>query len=88
LEFESANPTVVKSIKQRDLLNSWLRLYAREQLIPRIEQYQPARLAEELPDMVYYTVDTALNPPRRTPMATPARGNISTNISGPGWCPW
>ena len=58
MEFESANPSVVKSIKQRDLLNTWLRLYAREQLLPRIEEYQPARLADELPDLVYYTVDT------------------------------
>jgi hypothetical protein len=64
LEFESANPTVVKSIKQRDLLNTWLRLYAREQLMPRIEEYQPARLTEELPDLVYYTVETARLPPR------------------------
>lgn len=30
VEFESAKPSVVKSIKQRDLLNTWLRLYARE----------------------------------------------------------
>jgi hypothetical protein len=30
LEFESAHPSVIKSIKQRDLLNTWLRLYARE----------------------------------------------------------
>ena len=60
LEFESANPTVVKSIKQRDLLNTWLRLYARQRLMPRIEEYQPARLADELPDLVYYTVDSAI----------------------------
>src|SRR5271170_416593 len=50
LDFESANPTVVKSIKQRDLLNTWLRLYAREQLTPRIEEYQPERLADEVQD--------------------------------------
>ena len=31
LDFDSANPSVVKSIKQRDLLNTWLRLFAREQ---------------------------------------------------------
>jgi len=31
LEFQSAGPSVVKSIKQRDLLNTWLRLYARDQ---------------------------------------------------------
>jgi hypothetical protein len=66
VEFDSANPTIVKSIKQRDLLNTWLRLYAREQLTPRIEEYQPARLAEELSDLVYYTVDTATLPPRLT----------------------
>jgi hypothetical protein len=66
LEFESANPTVVKSIKQRDLLNTWLRLYAREQLLPRLEEYQPERLADELADLVYYTVDSAPSPPRLT----------------------
>jgi hypothetical protein len=64
VEFESANPSVVKSIKQRDLLNSWLRLYAREKLVPRFEEYQPERIADELPDLVRYTVDTAQSPPR------------------------
>jgi hypothetical protein len=59
LDFQSASPSVVKSIKQRDLLNTWLRLYARGQLLPRVEEYQPERLADELPDLVYYTVDTA-----------------------------
>jgi hypothetical protein len=64
LDFQSANPTIVKSIKQRDLLNTWLRLYARDQRAPRIDEYQPSRLADELPDMVYYTVDHAEQPPR------------------------
>jgi hypothetical protein len=66
VQFDSANPSVVKSIKQRDLLNTWLRLYAREQLTPHIEDYQPARLAEEASDLVYYTVDAAVLPPRLT----------------------
>ena len=64
MEFESANPTIVKAIKQRDLLNTWLRLYAGEQSMPRIEAYQPERLADELPDLVYYTVDSTELPPR------------------------
>jgi hypothetical protein len=64
VEFESANPSVVKSIKQRDLLNTWLRLYAREQQMPRIEEYEPSRLADEFPDLVYYTVDTTAPLPR------------------------
>jgi hypothetical protein len=66
LDFQSANPTVVKSIKQRDLLNTWLRLYARDQQMPRMAEYQPARLADELPDMVYLSVDTTPTPPRVT----------------------
>jgi hypothetical protein len=66
LEFESAKPSAVKSIKQRDLLNTWLRLYARAQSMPRIEEYQPERLEDELPDLVFYTVDTASEPPRLT----------------------
>jgi hypothetical protein len=66
VEFESANPSVVKSIRQRDLLNNWLRLYARDQLPPRIEEYRPERLTEELSDLVYYTIDSAQAPPRLT----------------------
>lgn len=64
MDFDSAGPSVVKSIRQRDLLNSWLRLYARDQSLPRIADYQPERLSEEKPDLVYYTVETDLDPPR------------------------
>ncbi|QOZ34813.1 hypothetical protein XH92_26680 [Bradyrhizobium sp. CCBAU 53421] len=35
LHFESANSSVIKSIRQRDFLNTWLRLYARGPTIPR-----------------------------------------------------
>ena len=66
MEFESASPSVVKSIKQRDLLNNWLRLYARGQSIPRMDEYQPERIEDELPDLVFYTVDTSAQPPRLT----------------------
>jgi hypothetical protein len=64
LDFASATPSVVKSIRQRDLLNTWLRLYARHQAMPAIWEYQPARLEEELSDLVYYTVDRSVAPPR------------------------
>jgi hypothetical protein len=63
-DFQSANPTIVKSIKQRDLLNTWLRLYARDQRPPRMDEYQPARLADELSDLVYMSADTTQEPPR------------------------
>jgi hypothetical protein len=66
MDFESANPTIVKSIKQRDLLNNWLRLYARDQKLPAIAEYQPARMEDEMPDLVFYDVDTTQKPPRLT----------------------
>jgi hypothetical protein len=84
VEFESANPSVVKSIKQRDLLNTWLRLYAREQQVPRIEEYQPARLADELPDLVYYTVDSAQLPPRLTIQSDGTRMSDAYGNTGKG----
>jgi hypothetical protein len=84
LDFESANPTVVKSIKQRDLLNTWLRLYAREQSIPRVEEYQPARLSDELADLVYYTVDAAQLPPRLTIQSNGTRMSNAYGNTGKG----
>ena len=58
MKFESANPTVIKSIKQRDLLNTWLRLFAPAQRLPRIEEFRP-RIEDELPDLVFMTAEKA-----------------------------
>ena len=84
MEFESANPTIVKSIKQRDLLNTWLRLYARAQLLPRIGEYQPERLAEELPDLVFYTVNAAHLPPRLMIQSDGTRMSAAYGHTGKG----
>jgi hypothetical protein len=84
LEFESANPSIVRSIKQRDLLNTWLRLYAREQKLPRLEEYQPERLADEVPDLVYYTVDTVPVPPLLTIQSDGTRMSTAYGHTGKG----
>ena len=87
LDFESANPSVVKSIKQRDLLNTWLRLYARAADCRRAsEEYQPARLADELPDLVYYTVDIRTPPPRLTIQSDGTRMSRAYGHTGKGRC--
>ena len=84
MEFESANPSIIRSIKQRDLLNTWLRLYAREQRLPRLEEYQPARLADETPDLVYYTVDATQMPPRLTIQSDGTRMSSAYGHTGKG----
>jgi hypothetical protein len=84
LDFQSANPAIVKSIKQRDLLNTWLRLYAPDQRMPRMEEYLPTRLADELPDMVYLTVDTTRAPARLTIESDGSRMSSAYGNTGKG----
>jgi hypothetical protein len=64
VDFASADPSIVKSIRQRDLLNIWLRLFARDQALPRMDEYRPERIEDELPDLVFFSVDTNRAPPR------------------------
>jgi hypothetical protein len=84
LDFASATPSVVKSIRQRDLLNTWLRLYARQQMAPVIWEYQPARLEEELSDLIYYTVDTSTPTPRLTIQSEGTRISRAYGHTGKG----
>jgi hypothetical protein len=56
MPFSSANPSVVRSVKQRDLLNTWLRAYGRRRAMPPVEDYQPDRIEDELLDMMRFDV--------------------------------
>jgi len=56
MEFGSANPSVVRSVKQRDLLNAWLRALRPHRPLPVIPDYRVERVADELPDMMGYDV--------------------------------
>ena len=84
MDFDSAKPSVVKSIKQRDLLNTWLRLYARAQTLPRTGEYQPARIEDEVPDLVYYAVDNTPQPPRLTILSDGTRMSTAYGHTGKG----
>jgi hypothetical protein len=55
MEFQSANPSVIRSVKQRDLLNAWLRALGRR-ILPAVVDYQPDRIGDELADMMGYDV--------------------------------
>jgi hypothetical protein len=57
MEFESANPSVVRSIRQRDLLNAWLHAFGRRRALPAIADYQPDRIDDELVDMMGFDVE-------------------------------
>ncbi len=57
MKFESANPSVVRSIKQRDLLNTWLRLLRKPRPLPVISDFRPDRITDELADMMGFNVE-------------------------------
>ncbi len=57
MDFEGASPAVVKSAKQRDLLNAWLLARGKYRQLPRIEDYQHDRIDDELPDMMRFNVE-------------------------------
>ncbi len=57
MEFVSANPSVVRSVKQRDLLNAWLRALDSSRALPILAGYSPERIEDELVDMMRYVVE-------------------------------
>lgn len=56
MPLEGAGPTVVRSIKQRDLLNTWLRAWSKTQTAPSLGDFQPERMDDEKADLVYLSV--------------------------------
>jgi hypothetical protein len=61
MDFVSANPSVVRSIRQRAMLNSWLRLYAQANQPPKFDDFKQDGLPRELDDLVFYLVESCGN---------------------------
>src|SRR5450830_451084 len=59
MNFVSANPSIVRSIRQRAMLNAWLRLYAQLQEPPQFENFKLNRLSDELDEIVFYLVEAS-----------------------------
>ena len=55
-DFELADSSVIKSIRQRDLYKAWLRCYLKRNEVPPLRAYFPNNMGEEMPDLVYYDV--------------------------------
>jgi len=58
MQFQSANPSIVKSIRQRELLNTWLRALRKPKPLPALADFKPDRInADELADMMGFNVE-------------------------------
>jgi hypothetical protein len=57
-QFQSAHPSVVKSIRQRELLNTWLRALRKPKPLPSLLDFKPDRINDdELSDMMGFNVE-------------------------------
>ncbi|MEH2546264.1 hypothetical protein V1283_002909 [Bradyrhizobium sp. AZCC 2262] len=52
MEFASADPSVVKSIRQRYLLNEWLRAAGKRRPMPLLRDFHLDRVDDEMVDMI------------------------------------
>ena len=60
MQFQSANPSIVKSIRQRELLNAWLRALRKPKPLPSLLDFKPDRINDdELADMMGFNVEGA-----------------------------
>ena len=57
MRFESVGPSAVRAIRQREFLKDWIRLYARQSGIPPMAEFEPARIGDEMPDLMIYDVE-------------------------------
>lgn len=64
MPLASAGPSIVKSVRQRQLLNAWLRLSARHGGLPPVADYEIDRIEEEKQDMIFCAVTYDAATPR------------------------
>jgi hypothetical protein len=58
MQFQSANASIVRSIRQRDLLNAWLRALRKPKPLPSQLDFKPERINDdELADMMGFNVE-------------------------------
>jgi hypothetical protein len=57
MQFASADPSAVRYITQRVLLNAWLRAARKHQPLPLLVDFDPGDIKGELPDMMGYDVE-------------------------------
>lgn len=84
MELAFASPSVVRSIKQRDLLRTWTSLFVRRNLPPKVEDFRPDRFDDELPDIFVCAVQYRGDTPRIVIAADSKRMHPAFGPSGIG----
>jgi hypothetical protein len=56
MDFDRVSPSAVRSIKQQDFLKVWWRAFEKAGQLPSLAAFQPSRLEDERPELMYYDV--------------------------------
>jgi len=56
MHFDSVSPSAVRSVRQQDFLKVWFRLFTRLGQLPSLADFNPSRIEDEKPELMYYDV--------------------------------
>ena len=56
MNLESVSPSAVRSVKQQDFLKVWFRIFEKTGRLPSLAAFQPSRIDDEKPELMYYDI--------------------------------
>ena len=56
MQFESVSPSAVRSVRQQDFLKVWFRIFNKTGQLPSLGSFEPSRIEDEKPELMYYDV--------------------------------
>ena len=56
MDLKSVSPSAVRSVRQQDFLKVWFRIFDRTGQLPSLSSFEPSRIDDEKPELMYYDV--------------------------------
>ena len=56
MHLESVSPSAVRSVRQQDFLKVWFRIFKKSSKLPSLTDFEPSRIGDEKPELMYYDV--------------------------------
>ena len=56
MQLESVSPSAVRSVRQQDFLKVWFRIFNKTGQLPSLGSFEPSRIEDEKPELMYYDV--------------------------------
>jgi hypothetical protein len=56
MDLKSVSPSAVRSVRQQDFLKGWFRIFNRTGQLLSLSRFEPSRIDDEKPELMYYDV--------------------------------